>query len=250
MNETNRFIIVLAAAGWIVLMAVVIFVTWAAPNDAIDKVADFAEFLNDNDGSAGKLVVTLGAAAAAMLALLWIVVELAPEDDVKELRIEQAGATTIIPADALRLRLEEALLELPGVTAARSRVWPRDKGVSVAMDLTVTQGANVGALTQEAVRSVVDTLHTDLGLPVSGTPDVKITFGGSRVDGGAPAPAPVMPREPRRPFSPIDTADERVSEVPSASFGDPSQSGHADASPGPLVYDVTPGDEERADHPQ
>ena len=159
MNEMNRYLVVLCAAAWIVATAVVIFLTWAAPTEAIDALADVVEFLDDNDGTAGKIVITLGALALAVLALLWIIVELAPDDEVKELRIEQAGATTIIPADALRLRLEESLLGLGGVTAARSKVWTRDKGVAVAIDLTIVQTANVGDVTQQAVRAVVDTLH-------------------------------------------------------------------------------------------
>ena len=45
-----------------------------------------------------------------VFALLVIIIEFAPDDEPRELRVEQAGATTIIPADALRMRLEEALL--------------------------------------------------------------------------------------------------------------------------------------------
>jgi hypothetical protein len=238
MNEANRYLIVLVAAIWIVLMTVVVFVTWAAPDDAVDAIADFAEFFADNNTTAGQLVVTLGALATAVLALLCIVIELAPEDEVKELRIEQAGATTIIPADALRLRLEEALLDLPGVTSAHSRVRPRDKGVAVGMELTVTQSANVGDVTQAAVRTIVDTMHDDLGLPVSGTPDIKVAFGGSRSGDQAP-PAPATFQRPESPPAP-------VSAPPSGDTAD----GHADSSPGPLVYDASPEDESPAGEQQ
>lgn len=245
MNETNRYLIVLTAAAWIVVSAVVVFVTWAAPDDAIERMADVVEFFDDNNTSAGQLVITLAALATAVLALLWIIIELAPEDEVKELRIEQAGATTIVPADALRMRLEEALLTIPGVTAARSRVRPRDKGVAVSMELTVTQAANVGDVTHTAVRTVVDTMHEDLGLPVSGTPDVRIAFGGSR-SGEAP-PAPVYrPPEPEAPTAATDPVDQNVTDTRAPLAAPPVES-HADASPGPLVYDSTPGDEEHSE---
>jgi hypothetical protein len=227
MNDMNRYVIVIVSAMWIVIAAVVIFVTWAAPDEGVDRIGDFAEFFADNNTTSGQLVVTLGALATAVFALLWIVIELAPDDEVKELRIEQAGATTIIPADALRLRLEEALLDVPGVTAARSRVRPRDKGVAVGVDLTVTQSANVGDVTHTAVRTIVDTMHDDLGLPVSGTPEVKIAFGGSRTPGDSAAP---------RSF-------ERPAPEPAPVYSppiDPQAEGHADASPGPLVYDDSP----------
>ena len=242
MNDMNRYLIVLGAAAWIVLMAVVIFLTWAAPQESIDALADVVEFLDDNDDSAGKLVFTLAALALAVLGLLWIIVELAPEDEVKELRIEQAGATTIVPADALRMRLEEALLALDGVTAARSRVWPREKGVAVALDLTLTQTANAGDVTQRAVRLVVDTLHEDLGLPVSGTPEVRIAFGGSRTDGGGETAVTVQAPAPPPEPAPV-SAEERPRfdpEMPPPPVSDQP----AEPPPDRYVYG-TPGDEER-----
>jgi len=251
MNEMNRYLVVLCAATLIVVAAVVVFLTWAATTESIDALVDIVQFLDDNDGTAGKIVITLAALALAVLALLWIVVELAPDDEVKELRIEQAGATTIVPADALRLRLEESLLGLGGVTAARSRVWPRDKGVAVGLDLTVVQTANVGEITQQAVRAVVDTLHEDLGLPVSGTPDVHIAFGGSRSGDHAAAtiistPAPLEPAPPESPRVEPEMPPPPVTETPP---GPPAQE-HADASPDTLVYDPSTGDEERPGDPQ
>ncbi len=247
MTEMNRYLVVLCAAAWIVATAVVVFLTWAAPTDSIKALADAVEFLDDNDGTIGKLVVTFAALAIAVLALLWIIVELAPDDEVKELRIEQAGATTIIPANALRLRLEESLLALGSVTAARAKVWPRDKGVTVTLDLTVIQAANVGDVTQQAVRTVVDTLHEDLGLPVSGTPEVHIAFGGSRLGDHATAPtiSPPAPPAPRpaagqpgfEPEMPPPPAMETTIQPPAQE--------HADASPDAVVYDASKGDEER-----
>lgn len=218
MNETNRLFLVLLAAAWIVAMVTMIFIAWAAPDRTILRLGDLVEFLDDNNTTAGQLIVSLAAAATAVLALLVIIAEFAPEDEPRELHVEQAGATTIIPAEALRLRLEEALLALPDVTAARSHVSSRDKGIAASLDLTVTPTANVGELTQQAVRVVVDTVHTDLGLAVAGMPKVKIAFGGSKASqqpSTDPAPSP-------------------------EATGSPA---HADASPGPLIYDESPSDQ-------
>ena len=260
MNEMNRYLVVLGAAALIVAAAVVVFLTWAAPTDSIDALADVVQFLDDNDGTAGRVVISLAALALSVLALLWIVVELAPDDEVKELRIEQAGATTIIPADALRLRLEESLLGLGDVTAAHSKVWPRDKGVAVSLELTVVQTANVGDVTQQAVRAVVDTLHEDLGLPVSGTPDVRIAFGGSR-SGDHADPTIISPPTPPTPTEPPHAEQPRAEpEMPPPPVTDPTDPSetpteppaqeHADASPDTLVHDASTGDEERPGDPQ
>ena len=76
MNEINRTAIVLLAALWIVLMAIVIFLTWGAPSDSIDTLRDVVQEMSDNNDTAGKLVVTLGALALAVFALLVIILEL------------------------------------------------------------------------------------------------------------------------------------------------------------------------------
>jgi hypothetical protein len=198
MNETNRTAIVLAAAFWIILMAVVIFLTWSADDKVIDKLADFAEYLQANvqGDTAGRLIVTLGALAIVTLGLLVIVIELAPEDEERELRVEQAGSTTIVPAQALRLRLEEGLMALPEVTAAKARVFTREKGIASNLDITIAQGANIASVTQESSRIVVDTIQTELGLPVSGLPTVRIGFGGAKLQAVASSvvrsPEPAM----------------------------------------------------------
>lgn len=230
MNDLNRFLIALAAGIWIVGMAVAILLTWAAPDDTIGRLGDFVEFLSDNNTSAGKLIVTMAAAAAAILGLLIVILEFAPEDEIKELRVEQAGATTIIPADALRMRLEEALLTLPGVTAARTRVWTRDRGVAASVELIVPPNTNVAAVTQEAVRVVVDSVQTDLGLPVSGVPTVKVAFGGKTTPPAEPAAQPTQ-------ATPLEAESQsRTLDLPAT----PAEAEPAGTYPEPLAHDGPP----------
>ncbi len=199
MNETNRTAIILLAALWIVLMAVVIFAAWAADGDTVERLDDFVQYLDDHRNNASRLILTLGALVLIVLALLVIILELAPEEEAREIRVEQAGATTIVPAQPLRLRLEEALTAIPQVTTARARVFSREKGVGMKLYLTVTPGTNIGAVTQEASLVVTETLQADLGLPVSVPPTVHITFGPSKVEPVAssvtqpPSPEPPPP---------------------------------------------------------
>lgn len=207
MNETNRTAIVLLAALWIVLMAVVIFAAWAAADDAVDRLGDFVEYLDDRrDEDASRLILTLGALVLIVLALLLIVVELAPEEEGREIRVEQAGATTIVPAEPLRLRLEEALTTMAQVTAARARVFSQEKGIGMKLELTVTPDANIAVVTQEASRVVVETLQADLGLPVSAPPSVRILFGPPKAEPVASSltqpPALETPPEATQPAGP------------------------------------------------
>src|SRR2546422_7197162 len=161
MNDTNRSVIVLGAALWIILMAVLIFLTWAADDKVIEELSDFVEYLQTNvqGDTAGRLIVTLGALALVALALLVIVIELAPEDEERELRVEQAGSTTIVPAQELRMRLEESLSAIPDVRAARARVFTQDKGIAARLDLTVANAANLASITQDSSRVVIDTIQ-------------------------------------------------------------------------------------------
>ncbi len=182
MNETNRSVIILLAGLGIILMGVLIFATWAADEKAVDQLGDFVEYLDSHRDDPGRLILTLGALAVAVLALLLIIVELAPEEEPRELTVEQADTTTVLPAAALRERLEEALLALPQVTEARARIFSRNKGLGTSLEITIGRDANVAAVTQEATRTVADTLKTDLGLPVVGVPSVRIAFGGTKTE--------------------------------------------------------------------
>lgn len=215
MNETNRSIIVLVAGLWIMLMAIVIFLTWNSNTAVIDGIFDAVDYLDRNNDDVGRLIVTLGALIFAVLATLVIILELAPEDEEKELKIRQAGATTIVPAQALRERLEQALMALPDVTAARARVSTKDDGVAAELDVTVTPTANVANVSQDAARVVVDAIQQDLGLPVKGVPTVRIAFGDAKAGPVAssvsqtsqPPPPPVAPLEPSPPPSPPKPSD-------------------------------------------
>ena len=121
---------------------------------------------------------------------------------------------------------------------------------------------NVGDITQQAVRAVVDTLHEDLGLPVSGTPDVHIAFGGSRsgdhADDAIISPSIRPPEPPRaeQPHAEPPRAEQPRAEPempPPPTIESPTQppaQEHADTSPDTLVYDASTGDEKRPGDPQ
>jgi hypothetical protein len=261
MNETNRMIIVMVAALWIVLMAVVIFLAWAADGETVERLDDFVRYLDDHRDNASRLIVTLGALVMIVLALLLIIVEMAPEEEAREIRVEQAGATTIVPAEPLRMRLEEALTGMPQVTVARARVFSHDKGIGMKLDLTVTPDTNVAVVTQEASRVVVETLQADLGLPVTAPPSVRIVFGPAKPEGvppGGPAGVePIASSMSQSPFEPAPAVDEpasaegdRLAEPPwSTGTGEPPGP-EGPAANAPDSPPVSPPDDQPEDPPQ
>jgi hypothetical protein len=208
MNETNRTAIVILAGIWIILMAVVIFLTWAADLESIGRLEDAVQFMDDHRDNGSKLILTLSALVLVVVSMLVIILELAPEEESRELKVEQAGSTMIVPADALRQRLEDALTGQPRITEAAVKVFSRDKGIATSLDLTVTPDSNVAAVVQEATRVVEDVLQTDLGLPAVGTPAVRIAFGGAKLEPVASSafqpPAPPTTPEPPEPWKPAE----------------------------------------------
>jgi len=254
MNETNRSLIVLFCGVVVMLMAVLIFLTWSANTDIIDALYDAVDYLNDHNDDAGRLIVTLAALIVAVMALLVIVLELAPEDEQKELRVQQAGATTIVPAAALRERLDEALIALPEITAASSRVKTKDQGIAVSLDLTVTPGANVGRVTQESGRVVVDTIQEDLGLPVKGTPVVRVVFGDAGPEPAAssvtqPPDTAEPPPEPGQPAG-SPPPDYSQFQRPATPPSDPGQTSQPPASDLPQTPDTPPEGGDSRESPQ
>ena len=253
MNETNRSLIVLFCGILVMLMAVLIFLTWSANTDVIDALYDTVDYFNDHNDDPGRLIVTLIALIVAVMALLVIILELAPEDEEKELRVQQAGATTIVPAIALRERLEEALTALPDVTAARSRVKTKDDGIAVTMDVTVTPSANVAHVTQEANRVAVTTIQEDLGLPVKGTPVVRVSFGDAKAEAAAtpmaqpPAP-PLPPESPSAVQStPVDVSQFQRPPAPPPASEAPRSAAQPES---PQPPDGPPEGGEATDNPQ
>ncbi|TMB97897.1 MAG: hypothetical protein E6J42_07040 [Chloroflexi bacterium] len=246
-NNTNRMIIVGFAGFLIVLMFVLIFLAWTASSDVIDEISDFADYLGHHDDTAGKLIVTLGSLVVVVMSLLLIILELAPEEEERELRVQQAGATSIVPAAALKQRLEEALVALPAVTAARARVSARDRGIASTLDLTVAPATNVADVTQEAARVVTDTIETDLGLPLAGVPAVRVAFGAAKRPVASSMAAPPVEGESARPpeIGEVETVDERIAAGPgpsSANEGAPAEQqpeATAGSSPGPIVYEAS-----------
>ena len=243
MNETNRTAIVLLAALWIVLMAVAIFLAWSDAKLAVDNLGDFIEYLDDHRDTASKLILTLGALVLIVLALLVIIVELAPEEETREIRVEQAGATTIVPAEPLRERLEEALTALPQVSAARARVFSQNKGVGMKLDLTITPNANIAQVTQEASRVVVETLQSDLGLPVAAPPSVRIVFG-PRPVGEPVASSVVQPPTSETPPEPVAPSEPTPPSEPQPPMSTPPTDPAGDSPLGPALDTPAP-DEER-----
>jgi phosphotransferase system glucose/maltose/N-acetylglucosamine-specific IIC component len=183
----NRATVVGLAFAWVILMALVILLTWGADTETIDRLGDLVSYLNDHTDNASKLILSLGAAALIVLSLTVIVAELVPAEPAGQVHVESVtGATAILPTEAIIQRLEQELLSLPQVQEAQAMVATRDRGLAVALNLTLAPDANVASATEEACRLAQETIEQQIGVALIGLPTVQIRF-------GAPAPTPPSP---------------------------------------------------------
>jgi len=200
MDAFNRGLIVTLAAIWIILMAVVILLTWAADTETINRLGDLVRYLNDHTDNASKLILTLGALSLVVLCLIVIVAELTPEGPSADIRLDGVtGATAILSAETINQRIEQEVTALPQVKESKASVTARDKGLAVALNLVLGPDANVPEATEAACRVTQETIEHKIGVALVGLPTVQITFSSPEE---RPAPPPEGEQEAPRPPSP------------------------------------------------
>jgi hypothetical protein len=193
----NRGLIVALAAIWVILMAVVILVTWAADTETIDRLGDLVHYLDDHTDNASKLILTLGALALVVLCFIVIVAELAPTGPSADIRLEGVtGASAVLSIEAINQRIEQEVTALPQVKEAKAWVTARDRGLAVALNLVLGPDANVPEATEDACRVAQETIEQKIGVALVGLPTVQIAFSPSE---GKPAPAPEGEQEAPEP---------------------------------------------------
>jgi len=193
----NRGIIVALAAIWVTLMALVIFVTWAADAETIDRLGDLVRYLDEHTDNASKLILTLGVSSLIVLCLIVIVAELAPAGPSTNIRLEGVtGATAVLSTEDINQRIEQEVTALPQIKESKASVTARDRGLAVALNLVLGPDANVPEATEEACRVTQETIEQKIGVALVGLPTVQIRFSAPE---GEPAPASEGEQEPPRP---------------------------------------------------
>ena len=197
MDAFNRGIIVALAAIWVILMAVVILVTWAADTETIDRLGDLVRYLDEHTDNPSKLILTLGASALVVLCLIVIVAELAPAGPSADIRLEGVtGANAILSTEDIIQRIEQEVTALPQVKESKASVTARDRGLAVALNLVLGPDANVPEATEQACRVTQETIEQKIGVALVGLPTVQITFSPPE---DKPAPTPEGDQEAREP---------------------------------------------------
>jgi len=193
----NRGTIVALAAIWVILMALVILVTWAADAETIDRLGDLVRYLDEHTNNSSKLILTLGVSSLIVLCLIVIVAELTPAGPSTDIRLEGVtGATAVLSTEDINQRIEQEVTALPQIKECKASVTARDRGLAVALNLVLDPDANVPEATEEACRVTQETIEQKIGVALVGLPTVQIRFSAPE---GEPAPASEGEQEPPRP---------------------------------------------------
>src|SRR3990172_8997481 len=138
MDVTNRTVIIIASLVWIFLVALVILLTWSAPNESIDRLGDFARYLNEHNTTGAQLVVTFGGLILILLGAMLVILEVAPPDT-GSVKVAKAGSGDArIGSDEIAHQLEQELRSLPQLGDAQVAVLARGHKAEVRLDLYVT----------------------------------------------------------------------------------------------------------------
>jgi hypothetical protein len=181
----------------------VIVLTWSAPTESIDALADAVSWLDQNHGNAEKSLITAVAALIALITLLLLYFELTPRSAPEVMVTDLEGARAYLSAAAISQRVEEAVSQVPHISDVKAVVRPKKKGVTVSLDLHVDPDANIATVADEACAAARDVLTNRVHVALVEPPRARLHYRELRLNrataarrGAAPTPTVISRPEP------------------------------------------------------
>jgi hypothetical protein len=207
----NRVVLVLLCLALMFAAAALTTLAWARPEESINWLRDAATWLDDRNTDGTRILISLGAAITAALALTVIVIELYPRSrgNVKVTDLQVGDA--VLSTTAIGQRVEEAVNQLPNVADVRATVRAKRKGVTVALDLHVDPEANLASVIDEASEAARDVLTEKVHVALVEPPRTRIHYRELRLHNRPPRrmtadappvnqPEPPSAEEPEQPL--------------------------------------------------
>jgi hypothetical protein len=229
MNVLNRLIVVFGVVVLILFALMVIVLAWAYSADTIHKLGDFVTYLNDRDTNGTKIIITLGASFVVLVGLSFLVLELAPRGDKTVAVGDVETGTAVLSTAALGRRLEQIVMELPGVEAARAKVAGKKRGVDVDLQVMVDPESDLSAIASEVSRVTQEAVTQRMSVALASPPRLRLYYS------SRPAVAQRPARPQRATIQPM--ADEagksarKVRAVPGAGEADANAPPSAESEP-------------------
>ncbi|HXG35777.1 MAG TPA: hypothetical protein VNL15_02285 [Dehalococcoidia bacterium] len=174
MQRVNRSAIVLVTALLIAVVVTATFFVWADSALLIERLDDLVQYLQAHNNDSGRLIFTLAALLVVVLAILVIILELAPESQPQELHVRSQGSMLIVPTSLAARRLEEALLAVPGVREATAKPSSRDGKVAVDASLLAEENSSFSGLADMATQALASTLQNELGISLHDSSRIRV----------------------------------------------------------------------------
>lgn len=174
-GQVNRFIVALLAMLVIFAAVVTIVLVWTAPEATIERISDFAGFLEDNNDRDGKLIFTLAMVVVILIMASVLVLELTASPTQRmRVRNVTAGEVTITTA-RIAEHIDEAVRQVPHVADSRTTVARKGKRIDLVLDLHVDAGADLAQVADEACRRA-HTLVEKLGIELASMPRARLHY--------------------------------------------------------------------------
>jgi hypothetical protein len=176
MEETNRVAAVFVSLLLIFVALLVVLLTWQAPDQSIERIADLAGYLDDHNTAATQMLITFGALILALIGLTVIIVEIAPPEtgSVKVAKVGTGEAR--IGTDEIARRLEDELRLVPRLRGVEARVSSRGTRADLRLDLFVDSEADVTQAANDAIQRARDIVETRMGVELEAPPRAEVHF--------------------------------------------------------------------------
>lgn len=211
MDVTNRVIIVAGAFVWVFFILVVVLLAWGAPENSIDALGDFVEYLDDHTDNLSRIILTLGGVILMLVAVVLIIAEVTPPASAA-VRVQQVKAgSAVINTQEIEHRVQQEVASVPHVSEAAVKVLGRGRGVELELDLHVDPQANLSETAEEACRRARELAEGKMGIALLQPPRAHLHY--KELDLAPAAEAPSTEPGPETPGEAAEPSAETTHEA-------------------------------------
>jgi len=191
MNVLNRLVLIILLVALAGAAISVVALTWTIPVETIDVLDEGVDWLEESYGDPEKIMVSTGALLVALVAVVFLMLELAPRSNPEVKVTDLQGGEAYLSTAAIGQRVEEAVSRVPNVSDVKASVGAKGKGVTVTLDLHVDPQANVAVVTDEAIRTTRDVLTNQVHVAMVEPPLAHLHYREMNLTRGAPRRQPM-----------------------------------------------------------
>ena len=185
LEQTNRFLVVLGALIVVFAALLAVLFAWGAPDETINRIADFSGYLRRHNDRETKTIISLAAAVVILLMLTVIVIEMTPSPTQKMRVRSMKSGEAVITTSQIAQRINADVTQIPHIAECAATVAARGKKVEVVLDLHVDAGANLSQTADEACRRAHTLVEQQLGIEMATIPRARLHYRELRLSGEA-----------------------------------------------------------------